>query len=505
MGLFDGLLGGGKKKERRPRPNRKTRTAIPKKTAASDGADENKDDEDIADVAQEEEISLDSLDSLSSSPQKNKVPPKKVVDSSSTTIISPERRKPPRPGQLVPGKQMDKKLTSTSSRRKRTSITKKRIGNLLVSANVINENQLEKALKIQGESGGLLGQILIEMGACNAGNVGAALNKQRTITTVELDKVKFGKDALSMLSREVCDRLRLIPFQKIGPLLCVAMSNVLDSNAKKEIRDITQAKIKPFDSSWQEISDAIEKYYDSAVASGDVEVAKDMPEDETVDSQPEGEEDLVNLDDEFGQIDIELPDEEEPPSDEIPKIDDEGVIVIEDEAPQQDSAEEQIISTEETVDEVIELDDGVIDADSDTIDVVDLGEISPVEEVEDLDVIDLADDATVDEVVEEVEDGSDVIEVVDDIEPVEDLEVVDDLELVEDIEELELVDEPSEVVAEAAGQAGRAVVEAIPLTDEYLREVTASGTLSVRLKWLNNIKAEKVIPAENSFNGKTGK
>jgi hypothetical protein len=104
------------------------------------------------------------------------------------------------------------------------------------------------------------------MEACQPGNVGSALNKQRTITTVEPAQIEFDQDALDMVSRDFCIQNRLIPFEKIGPMLCVAMSNVLDSNARDKIKEKSQAKIKRFDAAWPEIEAAISEHYDAGPA-----------------------------------------------------------------------------------------------------------------------------------------------------------------------------------------------------------------------------------------------
>ncbi|MFH0911854.1 MAG: hypothetical protein V1918_10165 [Planctomycetota bacterium] len=151
--------------------------------------------------------------------------------------------------------------SSTKTIRKRKSPKEKQIGNLLVAAGVIDEDQLSAALKRQEKQGGLLGKILVDMNACKADDLPEILSQQRTITTVDLKKVQFDPIALKELSRTECKRFRCIPFQRMGRLLCVAMSNVLDGAAKNEIREITQTRIKPFDARWEDIAEAIDKYY----------------------------------------------------------------------------------------------------------------------------------------------------------------------------------------------------------------------------------------------------
>lgn len=180
----------------------------------------------------------------------------RVVKPSPAAVAVPQKIAQPS-GVGIPEEKF--KQTDTG-RRIRTSPPNKQIGQLLLAKKSITEEQLNRALKTQSKEGGLLGQILVAQQSCDKGAIGAALKKQLAITTVLLDRVKFDPEAIKLLPRSFCERNRLIPFEKIGNQLCVAMSNVLDAQAKKDVKDLTKFQIKAFDASWQEIQQAIEKY-----------------------------------------------------------------------------------------------------------------------------------------------------------------------------------------------------------------------------------------------------
>ncbi|MFW5857859.1 MAG: hypothetical protein ACOCX4_08275, partial [Planctomycetota bacterium] len=210
---------------------------------------------------------------------------------------------------------------TSASRRKRSSITKKLLGNLLVKSDAITEGQLQKALDRQAETGGLLGQILVAQQACAKSAIGAALNKQRTITTVELPGIQFDPEALALVSRQQCEKHRLVPFEKIGQTLCIAMSNVLDSSAKNEIRDETQLKLKTFDAAWPEIEAAIAEHYAEGAPPAPEASAEAAPAAPVIDLGDEEEDvPVIDLAEEDDDIRIELPDEsaEEAPVAEAP-------------------------------------------------------------------------------------------------------------------------------------------------------------------------------------------
>jgi hypothetical protein len=204
---------------------------------------------------------------------------------------------------------------------KRKSPTGKQIGSLLLTAGNINEEQLKEALSIQESKGGLLGRILVKMQACSIDVLPDILGQQRTITTVDLKQVEFDPMALKALSRSECKRLRCIPFEKLGRLLCVAMGNVLDGAAKNEIREITQIRIKPYDALWEDISVAIDKYYpditEEAEEAEKEEVARERkspfrknPSQRTTPEPPAPAPAEVTPEARREEIEIELPDDE---------------------------------------------------------------------------------------------------------------------------------------------------------------------------------------------------
>lgn len=151
--------------------------------------------------------------------------------------------------------------SDVSQRKVRRSTENKLIGQLLLKATKISQQQLTKALSVQQTQGGALGQTLVQMGVCSKADVAAAISKQRTITTVDPLTLQYDKEALALLSRDFCERNRLIPFELTGNQLCIAMSNALDTLAKNEAKDLTQMHVKIFDAALDSIQSAIKNQY----------------------------------------------------------------------------------------------------------------------------------------------------------------------------------------------------------------------------------------------------
>ena len=135
------------------------------------------------------EINLDEIEAGKAPPAQDLEPsPFDPMPAAFEAAPSPTPTPTPRPGK-------------TSSRRStRVGGRGTPIGELLIQAGAISTEQLSKALKIQEQEGkGLLGQILIQMGACAPTDVAAALNKQFRITGVDLAMVDPSAPAVALV------------------------------------------------------------------------------------------------------------------------------------------------------------------------------------------------------------------------------------------------------------------------------------------------------------------
>ena len=137
----------------------------------------------------------------------------------------------------------------------------RRIGEVLVAAKAVTEDEVAEALATQEEKGDLIGRILIERGACGTEDVAAALLKQVRFTAVDLGRVAPQPGASRLLARDVCRRLRVFPFEVLGDILCVAMMNVLSKKAIVETERATGLKMKAFKATHDEIMAAIDRHY----------------------------------------------------------------------------------------------------------------------------------------------------------------------------------------------------------------------------------------------------
>lgn len=140
-------------------------------------------------------------------------------------------------------------------------IVSKQLGELLRERGIINEAQLEKALKIQREKGGLIGQILVMLGFAKEEEIAQALTVQYGFPYLPLDNYEINPDAIKLIPENVATQYNLIAIDKIEDLLTIAMSNPLNVQAVEDVELITKCKVQVFVSTMTDINNAIKKYY----------------------------------------------------------------------------------------------------------------------------------------------------------------------------------------------------------------------------------------------------
>jgi len=142
----------------------------------------------------------------------------------------------------------------------RRMITKK-LGELLVERKIIKEPELQKALQIQKEKGGLLGSILVLLGFATEEQIAQALTTQYGFPYLPLKNYEIDPEIVKLIPRNVAEQYAMIAIDKVGNSLTVAMSNPLNLHAIEDIELITNCKVQTFVSTQSDIKAIIKKYY----------------------------------------------------------------------------------------------------------------------------------------------------------------------------------------------------------------------------------------------------
>lgn len=138
-----------------------------------------------------------------------------------------------------------------------------RFGDILVKEEVISLDQLKTAIEEQKQTGKRLGETLLRLGYINEYELVAFLSKQYGVPAINLDEFEIAPDVLKLIPRESAVKHGLIPINRSGSNLVVAMSDPSNIFAIDDLKFATGQNIEVVVASERAIKNAIDKYYGS--------------------------------------------------------------------------------------------------------------------------------------------------------------------------------------------------------------------------------------------------
>jgi type IV pilus assembly protein PilB len=140
-------------------------------------------------------------------------------------------------------------------------IINKQLGELLIERGILNQQQLEKALSYQKERGGLIGEILVELAFVKEEDIAQALTAQYGFPYLPLSNYEINAEIINVIPGRVAKQYLLVPIDRIGNNLTLAMSNPLNVQAIEDVELLSGCSVQTFVSTASDIKKAIEKYY----------------------------------------------------------------------------------------------------------------------------------------------------------------------------------------------------------------------------------------------------
>ena len=137
----------------------------------------------------------------------------------------------------------------------------KRLGEVLLERGIIDRKKLEQALAYQKEHGGLMGQVLIQLGFTTEEEVALALTAQYGFPYLPLDNYELDGGLTSVVPEELARQYCLMPIDRIGNALTLAMADPSNVKAIEEVELLTKCVVQTFVSTPSDILKAIHKYY----------------------------------------------------------------------------------------------------------------------------------------------------------------------------------------------------------------------------------------------------
>jgi len=137
----------------------------------------------------------------------------------------------------------------------------KQLDELLTEAGLITKDQLQRALEVQRDKGGLIGQVLVDLGYVSEEAIAQVITAQYGFPYLPLENYEIDSEIVKIVPKNVAIQYCLIPVDKIGSNLTIAMANPLNSQAVEDIALLSGLYVQLFVSTATDIKKAIEKYY----------------------------------------------------------------------------------------------------------------------------------------------------------------------------------------------------------------------------------------------------
>ncbi len=137
-----------------------------------------------------------------------------------------------------------------------------KLGEMLVKAQLITDTQLDEVMKIQRREGGKLGSIVVRSGFCSDQDIVSFLGMQYGVPAADLEQwPPIDAAVIALIPKDLAQRHKVLPLQRTGNVLTLAMSDPTDIFAMDDVRFHTGYNVDPVVSSEMGLARAVEKYY----------------------------------------------------------------------------------------------------------------------------------------------------------------------------------------------------------------------------------------------------
>lgn len=140
-------------------------------------------------------------------------------------------------------------------------VINKKLGELLIDAGLITLAQLDQALELQKDKGGLIGEILVQLKFTTEEDIAKTLTAQYGFAYLPLSNYEIDAELAKLIPERVANQYCLIPIDRMSNNLTIAMSNPLNSQAVEDIETISGCSVQIFVSTTTDIRQAIGKFY----------------------------------------------------------------------------------------------------------------------------------------------------------------------------------------------------------------------------------------------------
>ena len=136
-----------------------------------------------------------------------------------------------------------------------------KLGELLLKAKLITQEQLDAALKSQREEGGKIGEALVRVGAVTENDITETLSQQFGVPSIDLASFEIDPAVVKIVPADVARKYGVLPVNKTGATLTIAMGDPTNVFAMDDIKFMTGYNVEPVVASEVALRKAIDRHY----------------------------------------------------------------------------------------------------------------------------------------------------------------------------------------------------------------------------------------------------
>lgn len=138
---------------------------------------------------------------------------------------------------------------------------RERITEILLSNNLVSEDKLKTALKIQKEKGGRLSDILVELKLLTEKDILSVLGESLGFSCIDLRELEIDPQTINIIPANIARHYQIIPLSKKENILTIAIADPLNILAIDDISALTGYKIIPLIATAGDMAAVMDRYY----------------------------------------------------------------------------------------------------------------------------------------------------------------------------------------------------------------------------------------------------
>ena len=153
-----------------------------------------------------------------------------------------------------------------------------RLGDALLKAGKVSQEQLKEGLSLQKEKGGRIGSALVKLGALTEKELVEFLSQHFGVPAIDLSRVEIDEGVIKIIPADVARKYTILPVAKVGAKITLAMIDPTNVFAMDDIKFMTGYNVDPVVSSETALRTSIDRYYGSTHAIELKKVMEDLTE-----------------------------------------------------------------------------------------------------------------------------------------------------------------------------------------------------------------------------------